>query len=324
MSAAGCRWSTTRAASSGSIPPATIMPREAGFHWHVGDIIDTADMDRVAEAMADELVAAITQRPMPEKIAQLYLTDPIEALGHIDGIMLSGGVGEYVYGRETRDFGDMGRRLGAAIRARIDSKALPWPLLPAGECIRATALGASEYSVQLSRQYLHHHQSRRAVAAAQSAGGAAALRFHRACRCRRDRCGDPPPPDRLRPRRRRGRGGAGVPLARRARPMSGFQPSPAASASACRRPSPRKSRSTSCSTAMWRRRSARMLREEFDVGSEILAIDGVVAAGLRLCRSRQDPPAVDDRAGDHQIAHFPRGPARRRGCAASGKQPSPP
>jgi ethanolamine utilization protein EutA len=27
---------------------------------------------------------------------------------------------------------------------------LPWPVLPAGECIRATALGASEYSVQLS------------------------------------------------------------------------------------------------------------------------------------------------------------------------------
>jgi ethanolamine utilization protein EutA len=27
---------------------------------------------------------------------------------------------------------------------------LPWPFLPAGECIRATALGASEYSVQLS------------------------------------------------------------------------------------------------------------------------------------------------------------------------------
>jgi ethanolamine utilization protein EutA len=44
----------------------------------------------------------------------------------------------------------MGRRLGAAIRRRIDSGALPWPLLPAHEYIRATALGASEYSVQLS------------------------------------------------------------------------------------------------------------------------------------------------------------------------------
>jgi ethanolamine utilization protein EutA len=33
---------------------------------------------------------------------------------------------------------------------RLEADALPWPVLPAGECIRATALGASEYSVQLS------------------------------------------------------------------------------------------------------------------------------------------------------------------------------
>ena len=64
--------------------------------------------------------------------------------------MASGGVAEYIYGRESRDFGDMGRRLGLAIRRRFDAGAFPWPLLPAGECIRATALGASEYSVQLS------------------------------------------------------------------------------------------------------------------------------------------------------------------------------
>jgi ethanolamine utilization protein EutA len=64
--------------------------------------------------------------------------------------MLSGGVAEYVYRREDRDFGDLGHRLGRALRERIDAGAVPWPLLPAGECIRATALGASEYSVQLS------------------------------------------------------------------------------------------------------------------------------------------------------------------------------
>src|ERR1700748_937974 len=44
----------------------------------------------------------------------------------------------------------MGRRLGRAVRKKLDLGAVPWPLLPAGECIRATALGASEYSVQLS------------------------------------------------------------------------------------------------------------------------------------------------------------------------------
>jgi ethanolamine utilization protein EutA len=100
--------------------------------------------------MADTVVDAIKTRPIPHNVEHLYLTDPIEDLGQIDGIMFSGGVAEYVYEREQRDFGDMGIRLGRAIRKRINSGALPWPLVPAGECIRATALGASEYSVQLS------------------------------------------------------------------------------------------------------------------------------------------------------------------------------
>jgi len=122
----------------------------AGFAWQRGDSVDVADLQKVADAMADALVAAIRMRPLPPDIARLYLTDPIADLGRIDAVMFSGGVAEYVYEREDRDFGDLGRRLGDAIRARLDVGALPWPVLPAGECIRATALGASEYSVQLS------------------------------------------------------------------------------------------------------------------------------------------------------------------------------
>jgi ethanolamine utilization protein EutA len=71
-------------------------------------------------------------------------------MGGIAGAMVSGGVGEYVYEREMRDFGDLGVGLGRAIRQRFEAGRLPVPLLPPGECIRATALGASEYSVQLS------------------------------------------------------------------------------------------------------------------------------------------------------------------------------
>ena len=131
-------------------PAGKFHARQAGFFWSRGDVLSPAQLDKVAASMADLLVAALTQRPPPHALEHLYLTDPIADFGRIDGIMFSGGVGEYVYGREDRDFGDMGRRLGRAIRARIDAGALPWPLLPAGECIRATALGASEYSVQLS------------------------------------------------------------------------------------------------------------------------------------------------------------------------------
>jgi ethanolamine utilization protein EutA len=122
----------------------------AGYHWHLGDRADPAAMDHVARAMADALVEALTRRPVSPGVACLYLTDPIADLGPIDAIVVSGGVGEYVYGRESRDFGDMGRRLGEALRRRIDAGDLPWPLLPASECIWATAHGASEYSVQLS------------------------------------------------------------------------------------------------------------------------------------------------------------------------------
>ena len=122
----------------------------AGFDWSLGEATTPEELDRVAEVMADTLVQALVERPLPDDIEHLYLTDPIADFGDIAGLMFSGGVGEYVYGREERDFADMGRRLGAAIRRRFDEGAFPWPLLPAGECIRATALGASEYSVQLS------------------------------------------------------------------------------------------------------------------------------------------------------------------------------
>src|SRR5262249_55146827 len=108
------------------------------------------ERDRVAAWMASALVAALTQDPAPPEVAGLWLTEPVGVIGGVAGAMFSGGVGEFVYGREDRDFGDLGRLFGHAIRDRLTKGSFPFPVLPAGECIRATALGASEYSVQLS------------------------------------------------------------------------------------------------------------------------------------------------------------------------------
>lgn len=131
-------------------PAGRTHAKRAGFDWHLGDTVDSASLDKVADVMAETLVSALTARPMPHDVEHLYLTDPILDFGDVGGIMFSGGVAEYVYDREERDFGDMGKRLGQAIRRKVDAGRFPWKLLPAGECIRATALGASEYSVQLS------------------------------------------------------------------------------------------------------------------------------------------------------------------------------
>ena len=121
-----------------------------GLTWKPGATVSAADMAAVAQRMADDLVAALTKPKLPPEIAALFVTEPLAGLGDIDGVIVSGGVGEYVYGREQRDFCDLGRDLGRALARRIEAGALPWPLMPAAECIRATVLGASAYSVQLS------------------------------------------------------------------------------------------------------------------------------------------------------------------------------
>jgi ethanolamine utilization protein EutA len=131
-------------------PAGRHLAAQAGFHWNRGDVARPDAMQQVAEWMADAVLTSISPRPLPDAIRRLYLTEPLPSLEDIDGVMFSGGVAEYIYQREARDFGDLGRLLGVALRRKVDAGALPWPLLPPGECIRATALGASEYSVQLS------------------------------------------------------------------------------------------------------------------------------------------------------------------------------
>ena len=126
-------------------PQGERLAKLAGFKWQLGSRVTPAELDRLAEWLADTLLAVI---PQPRK--DLYLTEPLRNIHGIAGVMFSGGVAEYVYGREARHFGDLGLRLGHAIRKKVDAGRFPWRLLPAGECIRATAFGASEYSVQLS------------------------------------------------------------------------------------------------------------------------------------------------------------------------------
>jgi len=127
----------------------------AGVDWTLGAKVTDEQIQRVTNWMADALVAALTERVPSPDVQSLWLTEPLApAVGGPEGphlrAMVSGGVGEYVYERETRDFGDLGVRLGRAIRQRFEAGRFPFTLLPPGECIRATALGASEYSVQLS------------------------------------------------------------------------------------------------------------------------------------------------------------------------------
>ncbi len=125
--------------------------RRAGFDWNIGDIVLSGQLQLLARGMADALVAALRGASGGDTGA-LFVTEPIGDFGRIDGVLASGGVAEFIYGRETRSFGDLGLLLGRAIAEHFENGAIAWPLLPAQECIRATVLGASGYSMQMSGQ----------------------------------------------------------------------------------------------------------------------------------------------------------------------------
>ncbi len=62
--------------------------------------------------------------------------------------MFSGGVSEFIYNRAKTTFGDLGPLLAEEIRRRLAD--LDWLVLEPNARIRATVIGASQYTVQVS------------------------------------------------------------------------------------------------------------------------------------------------------------------------------
>jgi ethanolamine utilization protein EutA len=101
---------------------------------------------RLAALMAQVLFDALVEGKTPWE--GFYVGLPLGALPKVDGILFSGGVSEYIYGREARGFGDLGPHLGREIKQQAEARG--FSVRDAGEGIRATVIGASQYTVQLS------------------------------------------------------------------------------------------------------------------------------------------------------------------------------
>jgi len=106
---------------------------------------DPAERKRIAGGLADLIVAATRGAPVP---AALQLLAPLPRGSAPGRITLSGGVSEYLAGRERADYDDLGRELAEAIDARRGE--LPAPLEVVADGIRATVIGASQFTVQVS------------------------------------------------------------------------------------------------------------------------------------------------------------------------------
>ena len=109
----------------------------------------TLDQGRaIAGLMADKLFEAMRGGAPAAQGMSLLRTDPLAHRGPVAQIQFSGGVSEFIYGNEAKKFGDLGPLLAAEIRARVE--AFCPRLEPSIEGIRATVVGASQYTIQLS------------------------------------------------------------------------------------------------------------------------------------------------------------------------------
>jgi ethanolamine utilization protein EutA len=134
-------------------PPAEEVARALGIALVPGETLAPDDRRRIAVRMARLIMGLIDLRQPGELARRLMVTDAWPAgLGNkgIDAMTFSGGVAEYLYKRETRRFGDLGSDLAEELRhALAHRRDLP-PVWDPGQGIRATVIGAAQFSVQIS------------------------------------------------------------------------------------------------------------------------------------------------------------------------------
>lgn len=122
----------------------------AGVSLALGDGLKESDKEKMAATLCDCLFEVLERGRISPLTRSLMLTPEVGFKEPIDAIMFSGGVSEYIYGFEKRDLGDLGSHLGQRVQARAQKLAGKIALKPADVRIRATVIGASQYTVQVS------------------------------------------------------------------------------------------------------------------------------------------------------------------------------
>jgi len=124
--------------------------QDLGIRLELGKPLSLKEKEALASRFTNILFDTIERRPLSPLAERLMITSGLNYQGKIDAIVFSGGVAEYVYGAETRDFGDLGILLGKKIMERAQRSEFGIPIEVPEERIRATVIGASQYTIQVS------------------------------------------------------------------------------------------------------------------------------------------------------------------------------
>src|SRR5882672_6818245 len=129
-----------------------VMMKEAGYKVELGQKITDKMKEDFGAYMAKILFEVIEEGPNSPMASSLMVTPPFanyRGFKQVQHIVFSGGVSEHVYDRDPTAYGDIGPVLGKNMREYL--KKLPKDVLREPiEGIRATVIGAGEYTIQAS------------------------------------------------------------------------------------------------------------------------------------------------------------------------------
>jgi ethanolamine utilization protein EutA (predicted chaperonin) len=120
----------------------------AGFDVELGQKISEDNLQKMVAGMIDKLFAMLKPEAITDDIKGLLRLSPLTYKGEIDCVMFSGGVSEFIYNREKTTFGDLGPLVAREIHRRMAD--LDILVMEPAARIRATVIGASQYTVQVS------------------------------------------------------------------------------------------------------------------------------------------------------------------------------
>ena len=122
--------------------------KAVGLDLTLGSRVEVRELQSMATYMADRLCQCMSLSSSSTMSQELMRTPPLTYSGVVDAVTFSGGVSEFIYGREANNFGDLGSLLAEKVRERVAELGLRVLTPTAG--IRATVIGASQYTVQVS------------------------------------------------------------------------------------------------------------------------------------------------------------------------------
>jgi ethanolamine utilization protein EutA len=132
--------------------PARQAARAHGFDLVLGEFLSAEKRDKLVEVLAHAVLDLISGKALEGLAKELLLTEPLERPVEPHAITFTGGVSEYIFGRESRTFGDIAQPLAARMSAALSGTG---KLMDPGQGIRATVIGASQFTVQLSGKTIH-------------------------------------------------------------------------------------------------------------------------------------------------------------------------